>query len=393
MTKAFAFYFPQFCQEPLNDKAWYPGFTDWDLIKNILIRQGTNRHDFAPADGFYSQDSSLVVRSQVKAAKSMGLHGFCVYHYWFNGTSALQHPLDLLRETTGDGEFKYFLCWANESWTNRWAGRDEDVIIAQMYDFNVKHIEKHVKFLKSYFTTPGYFQINGRPVFAIYNLNSKEFREILEVYFEIFHRFDVNPYFVAMETDFVSTQINRKFEMSVRFEPRAHFSFLRQQHGKHLYWGVRSLTSRFPGFARFLASNFVDKSRMYSYATYSQYLETSLENLAKRAMGGEVVSTSMIAHWDNSPRYLDRATAFSGVTESLVEEVLRKVITWSENHQTPFFLINAWNEWTEGATLEQRLQQDFNFGEIVRRNLISKNLNPSHSSPSGHTNSTIHLLR
>lgn len=376
MTKAFAFYFPQFCQEPLNDAGWYPGFTDWDLIKNVLIRQPTTYRDFAPADGFYCQESPSVVSAQVRAAKALGLHGFCAYHYWFDGEQALGLPVELLRTAVAELDFEYFLCWANEPWTKRWAGRDEIIITPQAYSPTLERIQEHVTLLRSHFTAKGYLHIDGRPVFAIYNPDSPGLLAVLSQYIKSFQTHGLNPYLVAMETEFIQLHKYDFFDMSVRFEPRAYFSYMRQKHGKHLYWGVRSLANRFPALAKLLVSHLVDKSRRYSYSTYSEYVHVSLQNLTHRICTGETVSTSFIAHWDNTPRYLDRSTYFTGVTEHLVDSTFRRVANWAEDHQMPFFLINAWNEWTEGATLERRIHQDFDFGEVVKRGLIRNNSAP-----------------
>lgn len=381
MTKAFAFYFPQFCQEPLNDAAWYPGFTDWDLIKNVLIRQTPTQGNFAPANGFYCQESQDIVNSQVKAAKALGLHGFCAYHYWFDGDQALGLPVELLRVAAAEHDFKYFLCWANESWTKRWAGKDEDVIITQTYSADPGRIEKHVALLIKHFTSKGYFHVGDRPVLAIYNPGSPELMAVLGLYIEFFEKHGINPYFVAMETDFIHARARDSFDMSVRFEPRAYFSHTRQKHGKGLYWGVRSLANRFPALAKVLVSHLVDKSRKYSYAAYSEYVGVSLQNLADRLREGETVSTGLIAHWDNTPRYLDRSTSFTGVTEQLVDSTVQRIVTWAEDHKVPFFLINAWNEWTEGATLERRVRQDFDFGEVVKRALSQRDLAPVEPTP------------
>ena len=45
MTGQYLTFFPQFCPDPLNDAAWRPGFTDWDLIRQLSAgtRERTSR--------------------------------------------------------------------------------------------------------------------------------------------------------------------------------------------------------------------------------------------------------------------------------------------------------------------------------------------------------------
>ena len=49
-------------------------------------------------------------------AKEAGIEGFCYYHYWFgNGEQQLELPFnDVL--ASGKPDFPFCLCWANESW-------------------------------------------------------------------------------------------------------------------------------------------------------------------------------------------------------------------------------------------------------------------------------------
>ena len=55
-----------------------------------------------------------------------------VYFYWFNGKRLLDAPLEaLLADRSLDMPF--CLMWANENWTRRWDGSDDQVLVSQDY--------------------------------------------------------------------------------------------------------------------------------------------------------------------------------------------------------------------------------------------------------------------
>ena len=65
--------------------------------------------------------------AQAAIAQAHGIHGFCYYHYWFNGKRLLDQPIDgMLKQK--DLDMPFMLCWANENWTRRWDGKDEDIL-------------------------------------------------------------------------------------------------------------------------------------------------------------------------------------------------------------------------------------------------------------------------
>ena len=71
-----------------------------------------------------------VLEKQAELASSYGIYGFCFYYYWFYGTVLLDLPLQQITNTT-DPNFPFCICWANENWTRRWDGKEQEILISQ----------------------------------------------------------------------------------------------------------------------------------------------------------------------------------------------------------------------------------------------------------------------
>eukprot|EP00977_Amphora_coffeiformis_P007792 scaffold1697_cov180-Amphora_coffeaeformis.AAC.28 len=175
--RIFALYFPQYHAIPENDRFWGVNFTEWTLLKPFEPKPGAPpvRKPLPIEDGglgYYNLLDYETRKRQADLAKHYGVTGFVFYHYWFSGSHApddhivMPGVLDKMLED-GEPNVPFMLSWANEPWSRRWSGEDEDVLLSQEYG-DEEEWTQHFEYLLKFFQHPNYEKVNGRPAFAIY---------------------------------------------------------------------------------------------------------------------------------------------------------------------------------------------------------------------------------
>jgi hypothetical protein len=348
--KPFAIYFPQFYPIKTNDDAWGAGFTDWVLVANANLHEHWARR--APAAGFYDGASSDVHTRQIAEALDAGIGGFGVYHYWFYTHQELNaFESTLLRGLTPKTSLPWFLIWASEGWSKRWLAKP-DVLIHLTPAPDQRDIENHCDHLALCFSNSSYLKWRGKPLFAWYNLGHFDSPESIVVrYREALLRrgFDIAAaHFVKSPFDLEYSTFT---DASYLFEPRLFFgsqSSARGSKSKVALNALRRLVGSSGAESLLVAMDRLQKSgNSYSSGDFLSYMGSTERSALLAEMPGpcqEVISPG----WNNTPRYGDRFTALEPLSPSSFEALLRQAVRAGDLPP----LLNAWNEWAEGAAIE-----------------------------------------
>jgi lipopolysaccharide biosynthesis protein len=334
--KLVAFYLPQYHPIPENDRNWGKGFTEWRNVAQAQPRFIGHNQPLFPSDlGYYDLRVDEVIESQVNLAKRHGLYGFCFYYYWFSGKKVLDRPLNSFLEHKS-WNFNFMICWANENWTKRWDGLNDDVIIAQKYlkDDPLKFIQD----IENILLDERYIRINNRPVLAVYRTadlkDPSKYSEVWRQYFKNKHKLELH--LVSVMSFDNSNPQNIGFDAGIEFVPQGinlkSESFENSEMPK-VDISQKLIDSKFEGSVLNYRKVVLNKKfhDSYPFPTYKCVMPSWDNDARKKGKGSTVFyyeSPDLYAHW------LDIAI------DSHVKE--QKELTF----------INAWNEWAEGTTLE-----------------------------------------
>jgi hypothetical protein len=349
MTKLITFHLPQYHPIPENDEWWGKGFTEWTNVTKAEPLFPGHYQPHLPADlGFYDLRLEEARQAQADLALQYGIHGFCYYHYWFQGKRLLEKPLDAILHSRKP-DFPFMLCWANENWTRRWDGGDQIVLMKQ--DYSAEDALAHIHMLLPFFRDDRYIRVNGKPFFAIYR---SPIITNLDEYVQIFRteaqKEGVELYIARVESHAqFGLEYMSNFDASIEFQP---FAGIWTDFHKSMESTQRQLKDRIR--RRFLrttklAPRLYDKFMRERYADFVDFLIKNYKYQTEY-----VCFPGASPSWDNTARRGDKAFLMRDSTPQKFQEWLQfhKDNYRPASSEENFLFINAWNEWAEGNHLE-----------------------------------------
>lgn len=350
-----AFYLPQFHAIPENDKAYGKGFTEWTNVKKALpLFEGHNQPRVPLNGNYYNLLNSGVLKSQTELAKKYGIFGFCYYHYWFSGKKLLEKPIEnMLADKSVD--MPYCLCWANENWTRKWDGGNNEVIAKQKYG-DEKEWQQHLKYLVDFFKDERYIKIEGKPLFIFYKpLLMKNYVKWVKYFREHIKEYGFEGIVLAVQDPqyYLECGDRNLFDYYIAFEPNytdSEFGYKKRGLFKKLVFMILEniwLGDKIKDFLKKI-KNVVMCKKQLSVRDY----DADIQVITDRNEEDTRFVYGMFTDWDNTPRNKNGRMYLGSTPQKFGDACLKICKKIKNENRLNCLFINAWNEWAEGAYLE-----------------------------------------
>lgn len=332
-----AFYLPQYHEIPENDEWWGKGFTDWRNVAKAEPLFPGHYQPRIPADlGFYDLRQEETRIAQADLAKKYGIEGFCYYHYWFNGRRLLELPLEELLKS-GKPDFPFCICWANENWTRRWDGENQQILMRQ--DYCEEDDRRHIQSLLPVFEDKRYLRVNGKPLFLVYRTeNIPNPARMAEIWRQEARKAGIGDlYLCRVESIGTCDPHDINFDAALEFAPDW------KNTGPRLMADSQQLSQAGRDLTPDCENNYI-----YSYQALT-------DTMMAKEIPGYKWFRCVTPSWDNWARRKKGANIYLGSTPQKYKAWLSRAIDITNARlfgEERIVFVNAWNEWAEGNYLE-----------------------------------------
>jgi lipopolysaccharide biosynthesis protein/SAM-dependent methyltransferase len=344
LVRTIAFYLPQFHPFAQNDEWWGKGFTEWTNVGKARPLFPGHHQPHCPIHlGYYDLRIPQIMQEQARLAKNYGVSGFAYYFYWFAGQLLMETPLEAMLADP-EVDLPFCMIWANENWTRRWDGQDQEVLIAQ--DHSLEDSRAMLTYLQKFMEDKRYIRVNGKPLFIIYRATLiPDFAETLKMWRSEAKRMGLGDlYVVSAQTFGHMDPKDLGLDAAIEFPP----------HGIN----TREISALIPGLVKDFSGGIFEYPEVVSNAVKQKEPDYTL------------FRTSMLS-WDNTARRNLRASIFTDFsvtryTQWLASNMERAAKDPARSDSERLVFINAWNEWAEGTHLEPDQKHGYGYLEATR---------------------------
>jgi len=358
--KCIAYYLPQFHPIPENDLWWGKDFTEWTNVRKAKpLYNGHDQPRVPAALGYYDLRMPQARTAQAQLAKQYNIAGFCYYHYWFgNGKQLLNRPIDEVI-ASGEPDFPFCFCWANQTWKGHWFGADNRTLMQQEYPGN-NDIENHFQYLVKAFRDKRYIKWEGKPVFQILDIRelpdpSHMATRLKEL--AVQHGF---PGLYLIAGHLVPDNWN---PISNHFDAVMDNSFPNALTRATEKWNSWKSGIIYNHLVRFLIGRkrVFKKRRTVTMKDVMKHYRVEQKNYTTIPM--------VLPNWDNTPRAVEKGLVIREADPVFFEKQLELAahhLQESKGHPG-FVFIRAWNEWAEGNYLEPDSKNGDAYLRVVKK--------------------------
>jgi hypothetical protein len=320
------------------NKTYFHSYKDndrWIFLKNeTLVYKGHHQPRMLLKNYIRNYNLKMLIKKQIKLAKSHGIYGFAIYYYWFAGKTIFEKPLTLIYKNRK--KFHYMLIWKNEKVINE----NNETILEEKYEENDS--EKFIKDIRKYLFDKLYIRTNGKPIIGIYNIKTiPNLRETILKFRRKAREFEIGEIFIISCLN--GLNINEINNMNI-------FDGVYKSPPKDLIeTKIKNTRENFTYYYSLFFSNILNDSKNYNFTVYKgNMLEYDNSAIAKY---NEV-------YGEYSPEL------FYKLNKLLIKDIKEY---YEESNRLIF--INAWNNFFEGTYLEP--DERYGYGSL---NALSKSL-------------------
>ena len=368
--KIITYYLPQFHEIEENNQWWGTGYTEWTSLKRAKKLYRCHNQPRIPLnENYYNLTDVRTLEWQCRLARTYGIYGWCIYHYWFEGKLLLQKPLELMLKNPHIN-INYCISWANEDWTNGWISNNPDVLQKQTYG-SKEDWKNHFFYLLPFFQDKRYIKKDGKPLLVIYHPEKIEnLSEMLTYWNQLaLKHIQTDLCIVSQHPNALDdiTCINSQYiNYQIEYQP--------DTASKHVapwyYYSFQKIYNFLDGIFKtnyFSEVKFLRPLIKKDYVKTWEYIIHMEPENAKRIPGAFV-------DWDNTPRKGRRGSVYIGVTPEIFQKYLiKQIIHARTSYKQEYLFLFAWNEWSEGGYLEPDTKEEFGYLNAVKQALKKTN--------------------
>ena len=364
MPNIFAMYLPQYHSIPENDLFWGKGFTDWVSVKQAKPLYKGHLEPRVPLNkNYYDLSEKQDVAWQAELAKSYGIDGFGIYHYWFNNEkNLLTKPAEIILENK-DIDIDFFFAWDNANWKRSWSnvpGNDwapamdqnqqkkgAPVVLIPYVIGEEQDWTNHYNWLRSFFLDKRYIRKDNKPLFVIFNYD-EQISKMCACWNKLAQQDGFDGMFFIFR--FGEQYHIPDSEAVLKYEP--------------LFSGWSAPLSILERIVRKVGRIFGREIGPKKYS-YDKVWASILENA--RSMSRDEVYHGAFVTYDDTPRRGRRGTVVTGASPEKFQAYLAELLRISASQKKDFVFLTAWNEWGEGAYLEPDEESGYHYLEAIRQ--------------------------